>query len=163
MKVLDATVLIAFLHEMDFPEGLRILARAYRLIVPRGVVAEIRKPPASDRLDRLIRDRVITVMSAPAERVVSLGEAFIELGAGERECVSLFESLPRTEGDRLVTDDSRIRKRVPGSHYVWTQELLRYMCRRGLLDAESTQGLLRRLESSTFYSHRKPDDHPAKR
>ncbi len=154
MKVLDATVLIAFLCEMDFPEGLRILSRAHRLLVPPGVVAEVKRPPASHRIQKLISEEVLTVMNPPSERVAALGEAFLELGRGERECVSLLESLPRTADPRLVTDDLRVRVRVPGSHYVWTQELLRYMGRKGLLDASSTQALLTKLEGSTFYSPR---------
>ncbi len=154
MKVLDATVLIAFLREMEFPDGLRILARAHRLLVPRGVVDEVKKPPASHQLRVLISEGVLDEVSAPPNRVAELGEAFIELGQGERECVSLLESLPSSADPRIVTDDSRVRVRVPSDRYVWTQELLRYMGRKGLLDSESTQGLLSKLATSTFYSPR---------
>ena len=157
MKVLDSTVIIAFLREMDYPEGLRKLASAHQLVSPYAVIGEVRKPPASNRLAELVKDGVVSPCKAPAERVAVLRGRYLDLGPGECECVALWESADKPPGSRLVTDDKRVRQRLPGSHYVWTVELIRYMTRRRLIDAHTEEELLRRLAASSFY-YRRPFD-----
>lgn len=46
IKIFDTAVPIAFLEEMEYPEGIARLAKDYRIIVPEGVASEVTKPPA---------------------------------------------------------------------------------------------------------------------
>jgi predicted nucleic acid-binding protein len=160
MKVLDSTTLIAFLREMDFPEGLERLSKIHQLLVPHAVAVEIKKPPASTRMDELVRTGILIVREAPRQRVESLMHKFIELGPGECECVALWETVEHGVSARIVTDDKRIRIRVPGAQYVWTQELIHYMVLQGLLEDRAAEEFLGRLAASSFYYRRAPDGKP---
>ena len=48
MKILDATTIIAFLNEMNYPDGLVKLSKHYEIVIPEGVVNEIKKTWQSD-------------------------------------------------------------------------------------------------------------------
>jgi len=157
MKILDATALIAFLRELDFEDGLRRLSTIHRLVVPTGVASEVKKPPASIRLASLLDEGVLVKRAAPTERVGELRTRFLDIGQGECECVALSETLAAKESLVVVTDDKQVRKRVPGPRYVWTQQLLVYMVKRGLLSLQSGEDLLRKLAASSFYSARPPN------
>lgn len=160
MKILDSTVLIAFLREMDYPEGLRTLSSAHKLLVPKAVVGEVRKPPASTRMMDLITQGILCPRDVSAERVQALRNGFLDLGQGECECVALWETVEERKSTKIVTDDKRIRKRLPGFPYVWTQELLDYMVRRRLIDGQAAKGLLGRLAASSFYQPRSGYEFP---
>ena len=55
MKIFDATAIIAFLSEMECPEGLELLSEHYKLIIPQGVADEI--PTRFCRFGCLLADR----------------------------------------------------------------------------------------------------------
>ena len=161
MKILDATVLIAFLREMDYPEGLRSLSQRHRLVVPRAVVLEVCKPPAAQRLKQLIGELVLVEERPPEGEVQRLRDQFIDLGPGEVECVALALDAAASETNYVVTDDRAVRRRFPQIRFVWTEELLRYMVSRRLLDGVRVEGLLSKLSKSTFYSKGRHNDHAA--
>ena len=54
VKIFDATVLIAFLHEMDCPDAVTGLAEKCTIVVPEGVASEITKQPCRGRLQKLV-------------------------------------------------------------------------------------------------------------
>ena len=154
MKILDSTVLIAFLSEMDYPEGLRVLSLRHRLVIPQEVRNEIRRPPSSVRLQALIDEGVISVRAVNPSRLKALRDRFVDLGPGECACIVLYEGKADECVALVVTDDKAVRKRLPGCRYVWTRQLVRYMLQRGLIDAQRSEALMGRLAASTFYSDR---------
>lgn len=44
IKILDTSVIIAFLNELNYPEGLAKLSKYYETVIPKGVASEITEP-----------------------------------------------------------------------------------------------------------------------
>ena len=55
MKIFDATAVIAFLSEMQCPEGLAKLSNNYEILIPKGVADEIKKPSGKKMLLDLVK------------------------------------------------------------------------------------------------------------
>ena len=62
MKIFDATTVIAFLSEMDCPEGITMLSKHYKIIIPEGVASEVRKPPGKERLKDLVKQKAVEIV-----------------------------------------------------------------------------------------------------
>ena len=158
MKIFDATSAIAFLWEMDFPEGFAFLATRHRLVLPAGVASEIRRPKSRAHLAELVERGCIEIIAATPEAVGRLRDLNPSLGIGECELLALADAELSSARPFLVCDDRAARRRFPGRRYVWTEELLEYMERRGLIGKETLAMLLGRLAKSGFYSRaRRPD------
>ena len=54
MKIFDATAVIAFLNDMDYSEGIIKLSKHYEIVIPEGVVGEIKRSPRKEMLQDLI-------------------------------------------------------------------------------------------------------------
>ena len=62
MKILDATAVISFLDEMKCVDGIIKLSKHQDIIIPKGVVDEIIKPPGKEILQELIANRIVKIV-----------------------------------------------------------------------------------------------------
>lgn len=95
IKIFDTTVLIAFLEEMEYPEGIARLAKDYRIIVPEGVASEVTKPPGRCHFQRLVRQKSIDVVRLSGEEralVARIMNLHVQLHRGECEAIALAQT-----------------------------------------------------------------------
>ena len=152
MKIFDATSLIAFLWELDYPEGLRLLSLRHRIVVPSGVVSEVTRDRSRASLRALLAAGVIAEQAITESEVEKIRALHPQLGRGECEVLAIAENTDSKEPPVLVCDDKVARSKFPNLRFVWTEELLDYMQRRGLIEEGQHKVLLERLAKSTFYS-----------
>lgn len=157
MKILDATAVIAFLSELDYPEGLVKIATRHEVLIPRAVSDEITRPSTRGRLEALIRGQAVTVVDCPSEKVGKVRAENPQLGPGECAVLVLGEESRPAAAVFLVSDDRKARQKFPQRQWVWTEQLLDYMLERSLITSPVHQALIARLERSTFYSSRRRD------
>jgi len=152
--VLDASVIIAFFTEMDDGPYLRLLTDSgIELFVTMGVVAEVKKEPAINRLRKAIKDGWISVKTVSSSqfddfkgRFPMLDYAEIEVllvglvfkQCGEDYCCVLDEGPGRKIADALSLEKTG------------TIGLLNMLNKRGIIDKETKEKLLCKLEQSTF-------------
>jgi predicted nucleic acid-binding protein len=152
MKIFDATSLIAFLWEMDFPEGIESLSHRHDVVIPRAVANEITREASKAKLAQLVRGGAVLVRDCPASRVQVIREVNPQLGLGECEVLALREQMTSADQIYLVSDDRKARAKYPQYTWVWTEELLDYMSDRSLITSIKHRSLIERLTKSTFYS-----------
>jgi predicted nucleic acid-binding protein len=152
MKIFDATSLIAFLWELDYPDGLRLLSSKHRIVVPGGVISEITRDRSKAALNALLAEGVLSEQSVPELEVDEIRALHPQLGRGECEVLAVAGKSHPSEPPILVCDDRGARSTFPMFRFVWTEELLDYMWRRGLIEETRHKMLLERLANSTFYS-----------
>lgn len=152
VKIFDATVLIAFLREMDCPDTVTALAKKYTIVVPEGVASEITKQPGKSRLQKLARQRSIKITKL-TPKAQTLATRFMDdhpfLHKGESEAVALS----KTEYRRacIVSDDKRARRLFRMLKFEWTREILCIMQENGMISAEAHAEKIARLDASGFY------------
>jgi predicted nucleic acid-binding protein len=152
MKVLDATSAIAFLGELDYPDGLRLISGRHEIVVPSGVVAEIQRARSRGNLNLLIEEKVIRVVEPNPESVRHIRDENPALGQGECEVLAITADRVGDPTVFVISDDRGARSKYPARNYVWTEELIDYMEARGLIDPARHGSLLAQLERSGFYS-----------
>jgi hypothetical protein len=157
MKIFDATSLIAFLGELNYPDGLRLLATRQKLLVTEGVVSEIKREPSRGYLSRLIDDGCLRSERVPEGEVGRLQRLHPQLGLGECEILAWVQLRGNPPGTFVVSDDARARGKFPAYAFVWTEQLLDYMRERGLIEEGKHRSLLEQLAKSTFYSRARLD------
>jgi predicted nucleic acid-binding protein len=152
MKVFDATAVIAFLGELDYPEGLRLIATRHDVVLPMGVVREIRRDRSKKNLKGLLEQGSIRVVEASPAKIQRVRDENPALGQGECEVLAFAEDYFGDPSVFLICDDSRARNKNPNRRFVWTEELIDYMEVRGLIDSSKHTSLLEQLAKSGFFS-----------
>lgn len=152
MKVLDATAVIAFLSEMDCPEGLEKLSKHHELIIPKGVASEIKKQPGRRRLDDLAKRDIIKIINVDQNESNRIQNLHPQLHLGECEVISYVEKYAGTKKICIVSDDSKARKLFQKLNFKWTERLLGIMKEKGIIDPIEYDEKMEKLNQSPFYS-----------
>lgn len=152
MKVFDATSLIAFLSDMKFPEGLELLSKHYCIIVPEGVAAEIKKSPSKALFKGLVDKGMVqlTKVDPAASQQIQSENPQLHLG----ECEVIAFALARNPGQPtayLLSDDKVARNKFPSLNFKWTEELLKHMEKKAIIDRGTYDKKINQLRSSSFY------------
>ena len=152
VKILDATVLIAFLGEMAYPEGIEALSKKYRVVVPEGVAREIIKPPSARLFQKLVGQKSIEVATLSEEaqaRATDIMAFNSHLHRGECEAIALLETEHRQAC--IVSDDREAREAFKTLSFKWTREVLGIMEKEGVIDGGTRAEKIRLLDESGFY------------
>lgn len=105
-KILDATAVIAFLKELDYPAGIAQLSEHYEVMIPEGVQREITKSPGREMLQDLVEQGAVRVVGVDQMRVTRLRDEYPQLHMGECEVIVLMQTHPGMEvTDCAVSDD----------------------------------------------------------
>ena len=155
MKILDATAVIAFLSEMECPETLQELSKYYQLIIPEGVVIEIRRSPGKEMLKELIKKKNIQIVKVDHNRTIQMQKEHPQLHSGECEVMTLAMSHADSKQISVVSDDLKVRKIFQNFNFSWTEQLLDVMKDKGMLEPNTYESKMNRLSKSPFYSRSK--------
>ena len=150
LKIFDATSLIAFLSEMNCPEALVKLSKHYKIVIPQGVANEVRKPPGKKRLQILLDQHVVDVVSVDHSKVTSIEKQHPQLHRGECEAIAFYMSVARIDSC-IVSDDLNVIKFRPPLNFKRTQKLLKVMEEEKIIDEKTHRLKIAKLKNSSFY------------
>ena len=94
---------------MDCPEGIIKLSKHYKIVIPKGVEAEIKKSPGRERLQDLARQNAVQIVKVNQSRVGQILKEHPQLHRGECEAIALIREYA-TEKSCIVSDDSNARR-----------------------------------------------------
>ena len=151
VKIFDTTAVIAFLSEMDFSEGIVELSKHYEIIIPEGVVAEVKKPPGKEMLQRLMKQKTVKIVTADPVRVKQIIKEYPQLHIGECEVITIVQMHDVRRKDCIVSDDLSVRKKFQTLNIKGTEKLLYIMRKEGIIDDETHILKSHKLQNSTFY------------
>lgn len=134
MKIFDATTIIAFLSEMDCPEGIITLSKHHKIIIPEAVAGEIKKSPGKERLRKLAEQKVVEIVKIDQTMVEQILREYPQLHKGECEAIAYMQSHFREKKDCIVSDDLKARKIFKTLNFQWTREMLDAMRAEGTID-----------------------------
>lgn len=152
MKIFDATAIIAFLSEMECPEGLELLSEHYKLIIPQGVADEITKEPGKTRLAKLKEKKVVSVVRVDEDLATKIQKSHPQLHSGE--CEAIAYALSTDHNNCIVSDDGKARNFFQKLNFKWTEKLLEIMKEKAIIDDATFNSKKEKLEKSSFYSRR---------
>lgn len=152
MKIFDATAVIAFLFEMEYPEGLELLSKYYKLIIPQGVADEITKEPGKTRLAKLKEKKAISVVKVDNDLATKIKKSHPQLHSGECEAIAF--ALSTDHKNCVVSDDLKARSFFQKLNFKWTERLVEIMKEKGIIDDATHNSKIEKLEKSSFYSRR---------
>lgn len=152
MKILDATAVIAFLSELLCPEILEELSKYYKLMIPEGVFAEIKKPPGKEMLNTLVKKRTIQIVKVDQNKAAQLLKEHPQLHLGECEAIAFAMSHNSTSKIYILSDDSKARKIFQNFSFSWTEQLFDIMKGKGMIKSEVYDVKMKQLQNSPFYS-----------
>lgn len=155
MKILDATAVIAFLSEMQCPDGLIKLSHSCEILIPKGVADEIRRPPGKRMLRDLHDQGVVKIVIVDQAMVSQMSKEYPQLHRGECEAVLLAQLQADGKKACVVSDDSKARKVFYTLEFKWTEELLDIMRKKGMLDERTYNLKNSRLQNSAFYCRKR--------
>lgn len=154
-KILDSSAIIAFVKDMDYPEGITKLSKHYELIVPEGVANEIVKPPGKKIFQKLVAQKSIKIVKADQEKTKQIHVDCMPLHKGECEIIAVMQGYPDKNDVCIVSDDKRVKNIFKEYKFKWTQKLLTIMRQKGLIDTQTLDSLNERLAKSAFYTKRR--------
>ena len=135
--------------------GLQELSRYYQLMIPRGVFAEIQKPPGKEMLEMLVKKQTIQIVEVDQTKAAQLQKEYPQLHLGECEVIALAMSYNDTSKIYILSDDSKARKIFRNLNFGWTEQLLDIMERKSMIRSEMYKIKMKRLGNSRFYSRSK--------
>lgn len=152
MKIFDATTVIAFLSDMEYPEGITALSKYHEIIIPDGVAGEVKKSPGKEMLQDLVGRKVIKIVKVDPLKVERILNEHPQLHKGECEAISFMETYSRGRENCIVSDDLQARKIFPMFNFKWTENLLDIMRETGIIDDETHASKSNMLRNSAFFS-----------
>ena len=109
MKILDATTIIAFLNEMNYPDGLVKLSKHYEIVIPEGVVNEIKKEPSKVMLQNLIKRQIVRIVKVDQSHLSQLLKMYPQLRQGECEAIVFMQAYSGSKKTCIVSDDLKAK------------------------------------------------------
>ena len=149
MKIFDATAVIAFLFEMEYPEGLELLSKQYKLIVPQGVASEIKKEPGKTLLEKLVGKKIVNIVEVDHDLATKIQKSHPQLHSGE--CETIAYALSTDHKNCVVSDDLKARSFFQKLNFKWTERLLDIMKEKGMIDPNEHESKMKLLQNSPFY------------
>ncbi len=152
MKIFDATAVIAFLSDMNYPEGLEQLSKYYEIIIPQGVADEITKSPGKEILQDFAKRKVVQIVNVDPEKVTQVQNENPQLHQGECEAIVCAQTYTGEKKICIVSDDSKARKIFQMLNFEWSERLLDIMKEKGIIDSYTHSSKIDKLKKSAFYS-----------
>ena len=155
MKIFDATAVIAFLNDMDYSDGIIKLSKHYEIVIPEGVVGEIKRSPGKEILQDLIRQNIVTIVKVDQPKVDRILKEHPQLHRGECEVIGFMQECSGKKKACIVSDDSKARKIFQMLNFKGTERLLDIMNEDGIIDDKTYTSKSEKLYNSAFYSRRR--------
>jgi len=153
-KILDASVLIAFLSELKNPDLLyKITDIGYRLLVPTAVYSEMKNPTFDYVRDGAIRGKIELLDSIPATEIRKLKNRFPFLKNGELEVILWGRKLEEdSQKYHCILDDGAARKVAKKTNLIFTGTLglINFIEERGIITSGERREIIKCLEESNF-------------
>lgn len=119
-------------------------------MIPRGVFAEIQKPPGKEMLEMLVKKQTIRIVEVDQTKAAQLQKEYPQLHLGECEAIALAMSYNDTSKIYILSDDSKARKIFRNLNFSWTEQLLDIMERKSMIRSEMYKIKMKRLGNSCF-------------
>lgn len=154
--VLDSSVIIAFMTEMDDGEYLCALSlHGFKLIVTDGVMQEVKKEPGKSRLRNAVKEKWIEVHSTSKADYEFFKKRYPMLDYAEVEVIQKGLELKHSGLEYCCVLDEGAGRRIAdnlGLNKMSTEGLLVLMNHSGIVDESITKKLLNKLGQSSFRS-----------
>lgn len=154
--ILDSSVIIAFMSEMDDGEYLFALSlQGFKLIVTDGVVQEVKREPGKSRLKTAIKEAWITVESTPRAEYDFFKKRYPMLDYAEVEVIQKGLELKYSGLEYCCILDEGAGRKIAdslGLNKIGTEGLLAIMNHSGVVDETIMKKLLNKLGQSSFRS-----------
>ncbi len=154
LLVLDSSVIIAFMTEMDDGEYLKALAAlGFKVFVTNGVLNEVRKEPGKSRLAHAIEEKWIGVQTTSQEEFDFLKKRYPMLDYAEVEVIQKGLELKQLGVEYFCVIDEGAGRKIAdklGLPKTGTEGLLNRMNHLGIIDASTKEKLLSKLGQSSF-------------
>jgi predicted nucleic acid-binding protein len=152
--ILDASVIIGFMTEMDDGEYLYALTLAgYSILTTEGVRIEVKKEPGKSRLAKAISEKWISVRQTAKCEFDHYKELYPMLDYGEVEVLQCgLELKNQNQPFKCVIDEGAGRKVADklGLEKTGTEGLLNQLNHLGIIDLPTKEKLLNKLDKSSF-------------
>ena len=116
--VSDSVVLIKLLGKMKCRDGIINLSQHCDMVVPEGVIAEVKNPSGWKILHGLIQEKIMSTVHVNQINVQLIMNKH-NLGQGESEVIA-YAKLYNNRNICIVTDDKRVQKRTSNQIFVKT-------------------------------------------
>ncbi len=156
LLILDSSVIIAFMTEMDDGDYLKALcSMGFEVTVTRGVIEEVKKEPGKSRLAKAIEDKWIDVQIIPNEEFAFFKKRYPMLDYAEVEVIQKGIELKQLGIECCCIIDEGAGRKIAdilGLQKMGTEGLLNRMNHLGVIDAAIKEKLLKKLYQSSFRS-----------
>ena len=155
MKIFDTSSLILVLGDLNRPNLITDFIPEHELIVPNCVFHEIIREPTKKNIDKLIREKKVTISNRISLIEIEEFRSFNpRLGKGECETILLGKNCKKNEeGYCCILDDKQARKSAEriGLKFTGTIGMLQKLVKKGKMPIELYETLLQELEKAGFY------------
>jgi predicted nucleic acid-binding protein len=156
LLILDSSVIIAFMTEMDDGEYLKALsALGFKVTVTAGVLVEVKKEPGKSRLKSAIEEKWIEVERTSKEEFDFYKTRYPMLDYAEVEVIQRGIELKLAKADYYCVLDEGAGRKIAdslGLQKTGTEGLLNRMNHLGVIDVSLKEKLLKKLNQSSFRS-----------
>jgi predicted nucleic acid-binding protein len=154
LLILDSSVIIAFMTEMDDGEYLFALSlQGFKLIITDGVAQEVKREPGKSRLEIAIKEAWITVESTPRAEYDFFKKRYPMLDYAEVEVIQKGLELKHSGLQYCCVLDEGAGRKIAdslGLNKIGTEGLLTIMNHSGVVDDTIMKKLLNKLGQSSF-------------
>lgn len=154
--ILDSSVIIAFMTEMDDGEYLRAMSLlGFKLIITEGVVREVKREPGISRLRKAVEEKWIEVQLTSKAEYEFFRKRYPMLDYAEVEIIQKGLEFKHSGLDYCCVLDEGAGRRIAkslGLNKTGTEGLLVVMNQSGVVDEVTMKKLLNKLGQSSFRS-----------
>lgn len=156
LLVLDSSVIIAFMTEMDDGEYLQALCSlGFKIVITSEVMEEVKKEPGKSRLRKAVEDHWIEVQSTSRSEFEFFKKRYPMLDYAEVEVIQKGIELKCSGLDYCCVLDEGPGRRIAdslGLKKTGTEGLLNRINHLGVIDVPTMEKLLNKLGQSSFRS-----------
>lgn len=155
MKILDSTILIAFLGDIECPKLIdKMLELKHDLMIPHSVYLEINTGSSSKTCKKLIEEKKLSLLRINKnEEIEDFKKTYPYLGSGEIDTILSFKKLyKKDEHIYCILDDKLARRTAELLKIVFTGTLglLKVMKKRVILSTKEYDDIINELKKSGF-------------
>ncbi|MGD6853134.1 MAG: hypothetical protein ACQCN6_13830 [Candidatus Bathyarchaeia archaeon] len=156
LLILDSSVIIAFMTEMDDGEYLKALcSMGFKVTITKGVIEEVKKEPGKSRLAKAVEEKWIGIQAIPDEEFNFFRKRYPMLDYAEVEVIRKGIELKELGIEYCCIIDEGAGRKIAdnlGLQKMGTEGLLNKMNHLSIIDASIKEKLFKKLYQSSFRS-----------
>jgi predicted nucleic acid-binding protein len=156
LLILDSSVIIAFMTEMDDGDYLKALSSmGFEVTVTKRVIEEVKKEPGKSRLAKAVEEKWIGVQVIPDEEFTFFKKRYPMLDYAEVEVIQKGAELKQMGVEYCCIIDEGAGRKIAdrlGLQKMGTEGLLNKMNHLSIIDASLKEKLFKKLYQSSFRS-----------